>query len=110
MHSHAAEADPYQGQPYRFGLLKDFDHLYRYSVMLERLEGEDLNNILQGYADIVPRRATVDEHRHPLDDLRNPYERADSYLLTKMQVRVLEILYSRRSSSRPNSSHISAYG
>src|SRR5690606_11787851 len=28
-----AEPDPYQAQTYRFGLLEDFDHLYRYSAM-----------------------------------------------------------------------------
>ena len=32
------EPDPYQAQTYRFGLLEDFDHLYRYSAMLDRLE------------------------------------------------------------------------
>ena len=43
-----SEPDPYQAQTYRFGLLEDFDHLYRYSAMLDRLEGKDANNILQG--------------------------------------------------------------
>ncbi|MCQ3986312.1 hypothetical protein FK507_28975, partial [Klebsiella pneumoniae] len=43
------EPDPYQAQTYRFGLLEDFDHLYRYAAMLDRLEGKDANNILQGY-------------------------------------------------------------
>jgi len=79
-----AEPDPYQAQTYRFGLLEDFDHLYRYSAMLDRLEGKDSNNILQGYTDIVPGRATIDEHRHPHDDLRNPYERNEAHILTKM--------------------------
>lgn len=78
------EPDPYQAQTYRFGLLEDFDHLYRYSAMLDRLEGKDSNNILQGYTDIVPGRPTVDEHRHPHDDLRNPYEKSSAHILTKM--------------------------
>src|SRR5690606_34096938 len=67
------EPDEYLAQTYRFGLLEDFDHLYRYSALLDRLEGKDANNILQGYTDIVPGRPTVDEHRHPLDDIRSPY-------------------------------------
>lgn len=79
-----AEPDPYQAQTYRFGLLEDFDHLYRYSAMLDRLEGKDANNILQGYTDIVPGRPTIDEHRHPEDDLRHHYERADANILTKI--------------------------
>src|SRR5690606_29976136 len=69
------EPDPYQAQTYRFGLLEDFDHLYRYSAMLDRLEGKDANNILQGYTDIVPGRPTVDEHRAPEDDVREPYSK-----------------------------------
>src|SRR5690625_885518 len=78
------EPDPYQAQTYRFGLLEDFDHLYRYSAMLDRLEGKDANNIIQGYTDIVPGRPTIDEHRHPHDDLRNPYERDQAHILTKI--------------------------
>lgn len=65
------EPDPYQAQTYRFGLLEDFDHLYRYSAMLDRLEGKDANNILQGYTDIIPSRPTTDHHRAPEDDLRD---------------------------------------
>ena len=51
------EPDPYLAQAYRFGLLEDFDHLYRYSALLDRLEGKDANNILQGYTDILPGTA-----------------------------------------------------
>jgi hypothetical protein len=32
------EPDPYLAQGYRFALLEDFDHLYRYAAMLDRLE------------------------------------------------------------------------
>jgi hypothetical protein len=67
------EPDEYLSQVYRFGLLEDFDHLYRYSALMDRLEGKDANNILQGYTDIIPGRPTSIEHRHPEDDLRDPY-------------------------------------
>ncbi|AJP57883.1 hypothetical protein UC34_14685 [Pandoraea vervacti] len=33
-------------------------------------KGKDANNILQGYADIVPGRPTRVEHRAPQDDIR----------------------------------------
>ena len=69
------EPDPYLAQTYRFGLLEDFDHLYRFSALLDRLEGKDANNILQCYTDILPGRPSVDEHRAPRDDLRQPYDR-----------------------------------
>jgi len=84
-----AEPDPYQAQTYRFGLLEDFDHLYRYSAMLDRLEGKDANNILQGYTDIVPGRPTVDEHRAPEDDVRRPYDRSGAQLITKIHASLI---------------------
>ena len=78
------EPDPYIAQVLRYGLLEDFDHLYRYSALLDRLQGIDANTITQGYTDIVPGRPTVDEHRDPLDDLRNPYDRSTAHPLTKL--------------------------
>ena len=78
------EPDPYLAQVYRFGLLEDFDHLYRYSALLDRLEGKDANNILQSYADILPGRPTVVEHRAPEDDLRQPYDRTTADPLSKL--------------------------
>lgn len=82
------EPDPYLAQVYRFGLLEDFDHLYRYSALLDRLEGKDANNILQGHTDIVPGRPTVDEHRHPVDDLRDPCG-PDADLLSKLHATLI---------------------
>ena len=67
------EPDPYLAQVYRFGLLEDFDHLYRYSALLDRLEGKDANNILQSYTDVMHGRPTSEQHRAPEDDLRRPY-------------------------------------
>ncbi len=78
------EPDSYLAQVYRFGLLEDFDHLYRYSALLDRLEGKDANNILQGYTDILPGRLTIDEHRAPEDDLREPYDRTTAETITKL--------------------------
>jgi len=77
------EPDPYQAQAYRFGLLEDFDHLYRYTALLDRLEGKDANNILQGYTDVVPGRPTLVHHRAPENDLCEPYAR-DAQLATKL--------------------------
>lgn len=68
------EPDPYLAQIYRFGMLEDFYHLYRYSALLDRVEGKDANNILQSYTDILPGRPTMLEHRAPEDDVREPYD------------------------------------
>ncbi len=78
------EPDPYIAQVMRFGLLEDFDHLYRYTALLDRLEGKDANNILQCYTDIMPGRPTVEEHRHPADDLRDHYDKRTADPLTKL--------------------------
>jgi rubrerythrin len=69
---------------YRYGLLEDFDHMYRYSALMDRLEGKDANNILQSYTDILPGRPTIDEHRAPEHDLRRPYDRKKADPLTKL--------------------------
>jgi rubrerythrin len=78
------EPDPYLAQVYRFGLLEDCDHLYRYAAMLDRLEGKDANNILQSYTDVLPARHTAEHHRAPADDLRTPYQANTASILTKL--------------------------
>jgi hypothetical protein len=83
-HIAAHEPDPYLAQVYRFGLLEDFDHMYRYAALLDRLEGKDANAILQGYTDVMPGRPTAVEHRHPYDDLRDPYDRRTAQPLSKL--------------------------
>ena len=78
------EPDEYLAQLYRFGMLEDFDHLYRYTALLDRLEGKDANNILQSYTDIVPGRPTSVEHRAPADDLREHYSRTRAAFISKL--------------------------
>jgi hypothetical protein len=79
-----AEPDPYMAQVFRFGLLEDFDHLYRYSALMDRLLGKDANALTQNYTDIVPGRPTVVEHRAPQDDLRRPYAKDEAALISKL--------------------------
>lgn len=78
------EPDAYLAQVYRFGLLEDFDHMYRYSALMDRIEGKDANTLVQSYSDILPGRPTSLEHRHPLDDLRTPYNRKHAALQSKL--------------------------
>ncbi|HEX5749056.1 MAG TPA: hypothetical protein VFZ09_22635 [Archangium sp.] len=78
------EPDPYLAQTYRFGMLEDFDHLYRYSALYDRLCGKDPNTITQSYTDIIPGRLTAIEHRHPLDDVRRPYEARTAAPITRL--------------------------
>lgn len=83
------EPDEYLAQTYRFGLLEDFDHMYRFSALLDRLEGKDSNNILQSYTDVLPGRPTVVEHRAPENDLRRPFDRTTAAPLTKLNALIL---------------------
>src|SRR3982750_3790773 len=83
------EPDPYLAQVYRFGLLEDFDHMYRFSALMDRVHGMDANNLLQSYTDIRPGRPTVVEHRDPIDDLRNSYDRTKAAPITKLNANTL---------------------
>jgi hypothetical protein len=77
------EPDPYYAQLYRFGMLEDFDHLYRFAALLDRVEGKDANNLLQSYTDIAPGRPTPNEHRAPVDDVRRHYQK-NAHPLTRL--------------------------
>ena len=78
------EPDEYLAQTYRYGLLEDFDHMYRYSALMDRVEGKDANNILQSYTDILPGRPTSEEHRAPEDDLRHHYDHKATFPVSKL--------------------------
>jgi rubrerythrin len=83
------EPDPYMSQVYRFGLLEDFDHLYRFSALFDRVGGGDANNIIQSYSDIMPGRPTAVEHRAPEDDLRDSYDRKTAAPITKLHANTI---------------------
>lgn len=83
------EPDPYLSQTYRFAMLEDFDHLYRYSALMDRLEGKDPNNILQSYSDILPGRPTSVHHRAPSDDLREPFDRTKAAFISKLNAHTI---------------------
>jgi hypothetical protein len=84
-----AEPDPYLAQVYRFGLLEDFDHMYRYSALMDRVEGKDANTLLQSYTDILPGRPTKVEHRAPSDELRTAYDRDTAAFISKLHALTL---------------------
>lgn len=67
------EPDPYLKQVYDFGVLEDYDHLYRYANLMdlvgERKKAEEITGDL---TEILPGRPTIFQHRDPHDDLRRP--------------------------------------
>ena len=78
------EPDPYVKQALDFALLEDFDHLFRYGCLMELMLGKDPNEVTQGFTEIKPGRPTVEEHRHPDDEMRRPYDKNTAELKTKM--------------------------
>jgi hypothetical protein len=79
-----SEPDPYLKQTYEFGLLEDFDHLYRYANLYELLQGKDAQEICAQLTEITPGRPTVEEHRHPIDDIRRHYDKHTADPLSKL--------------------------
>lgn len=69
------EPDPYIKQAFDFGLLEDFDHLYRYADLMDMLEGKKAEEVVGYLTEIFPGRPTISEHRHPHDDVRQPMDR-----------------------------------
>ena len=67
------EPDPYLKQAYEFGVLEDFDHLYRYANLYEMVERRKAEKVVGGVTEVMPGRPTIVEHRHPFDNVRDPY-------------------------------------
>lgn len=83
------EPDPYIKQAFEFGLLEDFDHLYRYANLLDMLEGKKADDITGQLTEIMPGRPTVAEHRHPYDEVRNSSDRNKANPLSLLHVLTL---------------------
>lgn len=78
------EPDAYARQVYEFGLLEDFDHLYRYANLLDLMEGGKAARIVGQATEITPGRPTAIEHRHPFDDVRNYIDRTTAQPISLM--------------------------
>ncbi len=69
-----------------FALLEDFDHLYRYSNLIEMTEDKDARDIVGDYTEIFPGRPTAEEHMHPMDGIRMHYDKDSADVITKLHV------------------------
>jgi rubrerythrin len=83
------EPDEYIKMAFDFGLLEDFDHLYRYSQMLDLIHGKDPNEILQGRTDVFPGRPTQDHHNDPALRILQHYDKQNASPITKSHVLTL---------------------
>jgi hypothetical protein len=79
------EPDPYLVQAYQFGLLEDFDHLYRYANLYEMIEHRKAEKIVDSLTEVMPgRREAWYQHRHPHDNIREPYDKDTAAPLSKL--------------------------
>ncbi|MGD6851841.1 MAG: hypothetical protein ACQCN6_07270 [Candidatus Bathyarchaeia archaeon] len=78
------EPDDYFRQVLDYALLEDFDHLYRYSMLMALLEKKDAESIVQGKTEIKPGRPTSQEHRHPDDEMRKHFSKNDVHVKSWM--------------------------
>src|SRR5690606_21283962 len=78
------EPDPYLKQAYQFGVLEDFDHLYRYSNLYEMIEHRKAEKIVDNLTEIMPGRPTYLHHRDPMDNVREPYDKSSAEPISKL--------------------------
>lgn len=71
-----------------FALLEDFDHLYRYSNLLDYEYSVCPEKLVGGYTEITPARPTISEHRYPLDSIF-PHINKNASLQTKLNVNII---------------------
>lgn len=66
------ESDCYVKKALDFALLEDFDHLYRYSNLLEIEQGIKAERLVGKYTEIMPARPTIAHHRFNVDNVKRP--------------------------------------
>ena len=72
-----------------FALLEDFDHLYRYSDLLEMEQGIKAERLVGQYTEIMPGRPTISEHRYPVDNIRGYVDFCTADPITKLNVAII---------------------
>lgn len=72
-----------------FALLEDFDHLYRFSDLLEMEQGVRAERLVGSYTEIMPGRPTVAEHRYPFDDVKTAIKNSKATPITKLNASII---------------------
>jgi rubrerythrin len=83
------EPDSYVKQALDFALLEDFDHLYRYSNLLDLDSQIPSQQIVKSYVDITPGRPTIAEHRFPFDSVKNPIDSKTADIRTRLSTMII---------------------
>ena len=99
-----------------FALLEDFDHLYRYSNLLESDMGAKAEDYVGNYTEITPGRPTISHHRHPYDSVKKPIDNRKADPFTKCAVSIITAAeqqtmnYYMNLGSFYKNQHVSQYG
>lgn len=83
------EVDEYVKETFNFGLLEDFDHLYRYSQFAYMLEETDPNEILHHKTDVMLARPTQYHHNDNAVRIRKAYNKDTTSPVTKVNILTL---------------------
>lgn len=83
------EPDEYVKETFDFGLLEDFDHLYRYSQFAYMTEGIKPNDIVQCKTDVVIGRPTQYHHNNNGLRIRKHYDKNTAHPQTKVNILTL---------------------
>lgn len=83
------EPNTYVKQALDFALLEDFDHLYRYSNLLDLDAQIPAEKLVKSYVDITPGRPTIAEHRFPFESVKNPIEFKTADIRTKLNTLII---------------------
>lgn len=86
-----AQRDPDQNvvNALNFALLEDFDHLYRYSDLLEMEYGILPEKLVGKYTEIMPGRPTISEHRYPFDEIKYFSDYKTTDMITKLDIAII---------------------
>lgn len=102
------EPDKYVKETFDFGLLEDFDHLYRYSQFAYMREGIKPNDIVQAQTDVVIGRPTQHHHNDNSLRIRKHYDKTTATPQTK--VNILTVLSGEQQTHNYYAEHGFMYG
>ncbi len=83
------EPNPFVKAQLDFALLEDFDHLYRFSNLLDMEQKMHGERLVGEYTEIFPGRPTISEHRHPKDDIRHYINDWRDELITRLHAGII---------------------
>ena len=102
------EPDDYVRETLNFGLLEDFDHLYRYAQWAYMIHGINPNNILHEQTDVLVGRPTQNHHNDNKIRVRNHYDKNTASPQTK--VNILTVLSGEQQTHNFYAEHGMMYG